>query len=874
MSDDHPHAVCTSGVLRVARRTQEGRALDPIESTDRWASGMQVATASEIVSSLRTNGAYVLCDGTGVGKTRTMVVAARGWLSLGEDRTVLWVTANQSLLSVAESESASGGVPLERVRYTTYACMTKEHRRDDEQGRCSSSEDQERTRSVDHASKRVLLVADECHLARRGRALRALHRHVFEHDCALLASSATAFVDTDSVVQLGRFVGVWGRGTAWPTERHVRRALSQKDPSVLSCVPLELAQKGMYVSRRLVCGGAPESGNQTVIRTLECSMTVRDEAAYDAVVHALSSITDEQGTKSFTSGSVAQRALLMMCSAIKVRHVLRHVDEYLSQGKSVVLSTCYTGAFAEEGEGPPCLVTETLKGKIPESRRVALHRAIGDTYVNPIDVVTSYYGQDQVVELTGRPFRYLRRESGGRTEGGRGDHAAGEEWVRAPRGRTRDLVRKFCEDECRVAVISRSGGVGLSLHSTVPNGRPRVHVVLDLPWAAEQHVQSLGRCHRVGSASVPERAVAVLDLPTDGRVTTTLTRRMQTLGRLTQGSTCAYDGYGTLDTLLRGGVVGTPAKRRAFHLRLVAMRLRDLSPRAFADGMRFSLSYDPSSLGPSVLETVQDTFPDVDVDRPHRSRSVLSATREVERLVQHTRGRGKGEEKEVGRLVKRAAACLTLLYRDHLVKDHVEWSPDTHSSFDAGTRRTICQVVRCAYHRDASTTLGVLPHSLLMCVVQLVAGSEARDLTTALRLLDRSEEGGEVVPSSSMDDLFATSTTGHLAAETFLNRLMRRSVETQRAVSRVLGSDERRTRPKSTDVSCVLDGGWEWTGTVHREGERKAYVTMRRSARPERRCVVPVIASDLLQAALERTSGGIVTYPSPGGEWRIGVVSS
>lgn len=827
---EHLHPVFTSRALSRARPASSSGA--PVA----WAaeptvdvSPFQLCTAHVGMRSLHERGIFALGDGTGVGKTRTLCTMVRFWCdrpsaegtaSTVEDAPVLWLTANKTLARAARAQHASSSSrmfsssPLppsettgsargrgvsggERVTFGTYAELVDRLDEFVREVRSVSYDGGGGDGAAPRTRRRALVVADECHLARRGKCADAFRTLVRSTGCALLLSSATMFADTAAVVHMGDVLGLWGPGRPWTTATAARRALLHGGSGMLSAVPLQLAHCGTYVARRLVTAPLPPE-------PLVCRMTRADRAAYDAVVEAVNArrrvVADagpETGPSSaFVGAALRQRALLLILSAIKVRHVLSTVAAYVDDGWSVILSVCNTGAFADDADAPSCLASRVLRHQVDDDAHATLDAAVAD-YLNPLDVVTAHFGADRVAEVTGRRFRYVRCDRG---------------WRRVARGSLRANVEAFQTDARPIALVSRAGGVGLSLHGwrgpdrhdegpERPPPRPRVHIALDLPWSADQHVQVLGRAHRADVQTVPVLRVATLDVPADARVAETLYRRLRTLGRLTQADPAAYSTYGGRN-LVDGGCQSTASSRRLLCLRVAMARVRARFPREHAAALRDATSRNAA---PPPVEALLDDACEGD-RRPTAPRSVLLATKRLQRVAE---GRTAVAAETT---VVAAIHCAYALYGGLLFSDVLDWSPTTHRFFPTAHRRVACAVARCAAHRSARKTLGCLPTHILHLVVRSVLDDGKAHVDTLLRTHTK---GGP------LDAFMARA--GTLSAEAFANRVMHCPVHVQRAVAalvRTAATPRRGTGGASSsdsdpvDVGCLLgEGEHAWTST-------------------------------------------------------------
>lgn len=171
-------------------------------------------------------------------------------------------------------------------------------------------------------------------------------------------------------------------------------------------------------------------------------------------------------------------------------------------------------------EGRPAVSQEAL------ARREALIEKMACLPAVPgvLDALLETFGTDAVAEITGRSRRVVLR-GGRRVVERRGPSAARAE------------TDAFMSGRKRVLIFSDAGGTGRSYHSdlSVENRQRRVHYLVEPGWRADAAIQGLGRSHRTHQASAPLFRPVMTDIQGEKRFTSTIARRLDSLGALTRG---------------------------------------------------------------------------------------------------------------------------------------------------------------------------------------------------------------------------------------------------------------------------------------------------------------------------------------------------
>lgn len=174
---------------------------------------------------------------------------------------------------------------------------------------------------------------------------------------------------------------------------------------------------------------------------------------------------------------------------------------------------------------------------------------------NPLDdLIDQLGGREHVAELTGRRGGVERLKDGdgfivsddddaenafGSAAHRRGSSNRGSKVGYRVRGAQSNLKEKkaFMNGEKLIAIISDAASTGISLQADkrALNQRRRVHITLELPWAADAAVQQFGRSHRANQDSAPIYRILLTDAGGEIRFAASAAKRLQSLGALLRG---------------------------------------------------------------------------------------------------------------------------------------------------------------------------------------------------------------------------------------------------------------------------------------------------------------------------------------------------
>jgi len=406
----------------------------------------------------------------------------------------------------------------------------------------------------------------------------------------VLYASATGASDVNNLAYAVR-LGLWGPETAFCDREQFISGIRKGGIAAMELVARDLKALGLYTSRALSFAGVE-------YEILRHELTSDQIAIYDSyadswsIIHRnmeraleLTSVVDGLENATLNSGAKAsarsrfestkQRFFGQLLLSMKLPTVIAAVRSHLANGKSVVLQLVTTAesildrrlgdlspeerADLEIDLSPREYIIDYLQRAFPTRqmrvfkddtgtpRSMPMLDEHGHPVYNPeaeaardelieklcamppimsaLDALLEHFGHDNVAEVTGRTKRLITT-------------CDGRQKLESRSARTSQAeAAAFMAGRKRVLVFSDAGGTGRSYHASldVVNQEQRVHLLLEPGWRADRAIQGLGRTHRTHQATTPLFRPVTTDCKGELRFTSTIARRLDSLGALTRG---------------------------------------------------------------------------------------------------------------------------------------------------------------------------------------------------------------------------------------------------------------------------------------------------------------------------------------------------
>ncbi len=459
--------------------------------------------------------------------------------------------------------------------------------------------------NLDEKGEGALIIFDEAHKAKNavgddgeqsdaGKSVVEIQEML--PNARVLYSSATGATEPKNMGYMNR-LGLWGRDTSFPSGfQEFLAAIEGGGVAAMEAVARDMKALGMYVSRNISFEGVEYS---EVIHEL----TPQQRGMYDTAAGLWQVVLQDVGkamqmteTPGRRRGRVMaqfwaghQRFFNSVITAMKAPTVISATEEALGEGKSVVVSLIGTNEAAtarkareataeglslddldfspkemlfrfinnlfptevweeyedEDGNKRSRQVVDANGQPVHDQEALELKQALLDSLdvihlpENPLDLFINHFGADRVAELTGRKKKLgVDPESGRKALVKRAGEGISQKKANI------EEMKAFQEGKKRVAVISRAASMGISLHADLraANQERRVQITWQLDWSADNTMQSFGRTHRSNQVVPPEYILISSDVGGEKRFSSTVARRLASLGALTKGQRDATGG--------------------------------------------------------------------------------------------------------------------------------------------------------------------------------------------------------------------------------------------------------------------------------------------------------------------------------------------
>ena len=406
----------------------------------------------------------------------------------------------------------------------------------------------------------------------------------------VLYASATGASDVNNLAYAVR-LGLWGPGTAFANREDFIAQIRAGGIAAMELVSRDLKALGLYQARALSFAGVE-------YEILKHDLTPEQIAIYDtyaeawAIIHQnmeealeLTGVVDEIDGATLNSGaksaarsrfeSTKQRFFNQLLLSMKLPTLIAAINHHLDRDEVVVVQLVSTAesildrrldslspeerADLDLDLSPLDAVIEYLERAFPtqqmqvfvddtgkecsrpmfdedgqpvhnqqaiERRAAMIEHLCAMPPIRPaLDGIIEHYGTHKVAEVTGRTKRLINGADGQQ-----------KLETRSPRTNQSE-TDQFMDGHKPILVFSDAGGTGRSYHASLDAKcqKRRIHFLLEPGWRADRAIQGLGRTHRTHQANTPLFRPVTTNCKGELRFTSTIARRLDSLGALTRG---------------------------------------------------------------------------------------------------------------------------------------------------------------------------------------------------------------------------------------------------------------------------------------------------------------------------------------------------
>jgi diguanylate cyclase (GGDEF)-like protein len=396
----------------------------------------------------------------------------------------------------------------------------------------------------------------------------------------ILYVSATGATLAHNMGYMNR-LGLWGQGTAFADFDAFMNAMNAGGLGAMEMLSRDLKSLGSFISRQISYRGVNYDYVNHDLNEYQLEQYNKSAKLWSALIKRMEEAEananqSHGGTRYSQFYSTQQRFFLMLMTTYQMQSVLTHLDESLKKGMAPIVNILSTNETLMRKEvakaeaagksiedidiGPRQMIRSYIENYFPldeyedvpdpDNPQSTIKVPTGEInqenlrmqedllneleYLNlpdnPIDMIANHLGGwGKVAEISGRTERIegnklVRRKPAGKKPGETINNAE---------------LRRFQNGEADVLIITGAGSAGISAQSErgIPTeGKRRIMYCAQLSWSADQQMQFFGRAHRSNQVTPPVIMLVKTNVMGQQRLINAVSRRLASLGAVTQGN--------------------------------------------------------------------------------------------------------------------------------------------------------------------------------------------------------------------------------------------------------------------------------------------------------------------------------------------------
>jgi GGDEF domain-containing protein len=396
----------------------------------------------------------------------------------------------------------------------------------------------------------------------------------------ILYVSATGATLAHNMGYMNR-LGLWGEGTAFADFDAFMNAMNTGGLGAMEMLSRDLKSLGAFISRQISYRGVNYDYVNHDLNEYQLEQYNKSASMWSKLIKQMeiaegNANQKRGGTRYSQFYSTQQRFFLMLMTTYQMQSVLTHLDESLKNGMAPIINILSTNETLMKKEvakaeaagksiedidiGPRQMIKSYIENWFPleemedvpdpDNPQSTIQIATGEINQENLRMQEELLNELEYLNLPDNPMDMIANHLGGWGKvaevSGRTERIEGNKLVRRkPAGKkpgetiNNAELRRFQNGEADVLIITGAGSAGISAQAEkgIPTAnKRRIMYCAQLSWSADQQMQFFGRAHRSNQVTPPIIMLVKTNVAGQQRLINAVSRRLASLGAVTQGN--------------------------------------------------------------------------------------------------------------------------------------------------------------------------------------------------------------------------------------------------------------------------------------------------------------------------------------------------